>query len=140
MNYLFRSKSSTFKHNIQSLKYLTNKHSCFISKHFSSDINPFSNNEKSKSKFTKVSNQTLSNLPLEEENLANLLSDMKTLESKAYQNHLVQKNEILFFANPDESMREVKLGQFIRINNTTLAQCFSIKDNLYTFLALNKQK
>ncbi len=146
MNYLFRSNRSNINftlNTIQRIKYLTLKQFLFINKnpkHFFSEINPFSNNEKSKSKFTKVSSQSTSNIPLEEENLVNLLSDLKTLQSNDNQNYLVQKNEILFIANPDESMKKVKLGQFIKINNTIKAQCFSIKENLYTFLSLNKQK
>ena len=146
MNYLFRSNRKKINSSlkiIQGIKIFTENYSSLIykfPKYFSSDINPFSSNEKSKSKFTKVSPQTTSNIPLEEENIFNLLSEMKTIQSKDNRNHLVQKNEILFIANPDESMEKVKLGQFIRINNKMNAQCFSIKDNLYTFLCLNKQK
>jgi hypothetical protein len=111
-----------------------------IPKKLSSSSNPFSNDDKSKSKFTKVSSGQNSNIPLEEENLANLLNEMTLQKSTDNQNLIVQKNEILFIAKPDEMMKKVKLGQFIKLNETCLAQCISIKDSLFTFLALNKQK
>jgi hypothetical protein len=143
MNNLFRS---VLKNNIRGLSNLTNFNSTFklmlrnIPKKLSSSSNPFSNDDKSKSKFTKVSSGQNSNIPLEEENLANLLNEMTLQKSTDNQNLIVQKNEILFIAKPDEMMKKVKLGQFIKLNETCLAQCISIKDSLLTFLALNKQK
>ena len=107
---------------------------------FSTKTELFFNDEKNKSKFNKMSSRdNTANIPTEEENMANLLNEMKSIETSQNHNVLIQKNDILFFSNLDDNFKKFKLGQFIIINETLHAQCISIKDNLATFLLVNQR-
>jgi hypothetical protein len=127
---LFKNKLNLIKNNNLSSKIFYSKFA------FSSFINPFTKEEKSKSNFLKISN----NVPNEEENMAALLNEMKVAEQSKIINYIIQKNDILFISNLDENLQKIKLGSFIEINNEFNAQCLSIKENVASFLLLNRHK
>jgi hypothetical protein len=93
-----------------------------------------------KPKFSKNLNNLA--LPSEEENLTNLLKDLRSSKdnSQIEKPKILQKDDIIFISNLDDSFSEIKVGQIIQINNKSIAQCISIKDNLVTCILLNKEK
>lgn len=127
------NKILLFKNKLNLIKKSSLAFNCRFS--FSTFINPFTKDEKNKPNFVKISN----NMPNEEENLAALLNEMKVAEQSKIKNYIIQKNDILFISNLDENLN-IKLGSFIEINDEFNAQCLSIKENVASFLLLNRHK
>jgi hypothetical protein len=94
-----------------------------------------------KPKFSKNLNKNPEH-PSEEENLTNLIKDLRSFKDS---NHIekpkiIQKDDIIFISNLDEQFKSLKLGEIIQINNKSLAQCISLKENLVTCILLNRDK
>jgi hypothetical protein len=137
----FLAKSNSFINPYSMSKFIKNPFKCFKN---STNTNKI-----------KISN----NFPTDEENLGNLIKELdgrlinnnkipknETKEEmdnyNTLTNYVVQKDDIINISNfQDEPiLANIKMGQFIIINNSICAQCISIKNNLLTFLLANKTR
>jgi hypothetical protein len=74
-------------------------------------------------------------LPTEEESLDILLKEMRKTDSKQIISK--QKDDIIFISGEEQNYQS---GQFYMLNDKYLSQCVSIKENLMTFLLLERIK
>ncbi len=74
-------------------------------------------------------------LPTEEESIDILLKEMNKNDSKQIISK--QKDDVVFISGEQNNYIS---GQFYMINNKHLSQCVSIKENLITFLLLERIK
>jgi hypothetical protein len=72
-------------------------------------------------------------LPTEEETIDILLKEMNKTDSKQIISK--QKDDIIFVSGEEQNYRT---GQFYMLNDRHLSQCVSIKENLMTFLLLER--
>jgi hypothetical protein len=74
----------------------------------------------------------------DDENISSLLQEMEGTTSDFYS--FKQKDEVLLIQTGSKDIKGIAQGDFIQINNKYHAQCISIKENLLSFILLEKYK
>jgi hypothetical protein len=73
----------------------------------------------------------------EDENLSSLLDHLQIGPKTNYT--FLQKDEALFINSQNTLLENIKLGDLISINDKYIAQCHAIKENLVTFVLIDKK-
>ena len=125
-------KSQKISKFLKNTKFINRFYSTFKPSHNYTHIKTINSNDK---------------FPSEEENIGNLLNELSNpkkdvkMNTSIYENYLIQKDNVIFISNfsNNQTLIDIKLGQFIVINLKCIAQCTAIKENLLIFTQLNKQ-